>query len=186
MGERLSTTRLVLGGLAAALGVLFVFAASVLPSAKLALMSLASAALLLPLGARGGALAALVGCAAASLIAFILIPNKIYPLAYMLFFAPACFTIFGADRLIKKPVPAFAVKLIVLNLLAAGFIALAATITMLDPLSVVNELALEAKLGLPRSALIALAALALELALSAFIYAFSLVARVIGEKLPRG
>ena len=69
-----------------ALSVVFLYAASVIPTAKLALCFLTSLMPWIPLRERGGFVYALMSYAATGAICFFLIPNKLYFAAYILFF----------------------------------------------------------------------------------------------------
>lgn len=70
------TTRLTIGAMTTALGVLFMYASSIVPSGKLVLLFLASLVVWIPLNERGGIAAAAVCFLATALLSLLLIPNK--------------------------------------------------------------------------------------------------------------
>ena len=119
--KRLSpTSRLTVGAMASALGVLLMYLACVVPSGKLALCFLASTLIWIPLNARGGTAWALICYASTALITLFLVPNKLYALAYALFFGLYAFIKLGVDMRLKRPTAAFIAKLLMMNLLAAA------------------------------------------------------------------
>ena len=102
-----------------ALSVVFLYAASVIPTAKLALCFLTSLMPWIPLRERGGFVYALLSYAATGAICFFLIPNKLYFAAYILFFGCYGMIKLGIDSVIRDKLVAFAAKLILCNGLAA-------------------------------------------------------------------
>ena len=102
-----------------ALSVVFLYAASVIPTAKLALCFLTSLMPWIPLRERGGFVYALMSYAATGAICFFLIPNKLYFAAYILFFGCYGMIKLGIDSVIRDKLVAFAAKLILCNGLAA-------------------------------------------------------------------
>ena len=83
-----------------ALSVVFLYAASVIPTAKLALCFLTSLMPWIPLRERGGFVYALMSYAATGAICFFLIPNKLYFAAYILFFGCYGMIKLGIDSVI--------------------------------------------------------------------------------------
>lgn len=114
-----ATTKLTLSAMSTALSIVFLYAASVIPTAKLALCFLTSLMPWIPLRERGGFIYALLCYAATGAICFFLIPNKLYFAAYVLFFGCYGMIKLSVDSLIRDKLIAFAVKLILCNGLAA-------------------------------------------------------------------
>ena len=114
-----ATTKLTLSAMSTALSVVFLYAASVIPTAKLALCFLTSLMPWIPLRERGGFVYALLSYAATGAICFFLIPNKLYFAAYILFFGCYGMIKLGIDSVIRDKLVAFAAKLILCNGLAA-------------------------------------------------------------------
>lgn len=134
-----SVGRLTLGAMATALGALFMYIAYIIPSGKLLFCFLASVALWIPLNERGGVGYAIVCYIATALVSFLLIPNKLYPLAYALFFGLYGFIKLGVDSLVKDRIVAFILKLLLMNALAALIIWLGGLILKQDPFSLLPE-----------------------------------------------
>ena len=138
------TTRLTITAMAAALGVLFMYASSIIPSGKLALLFLASVVLWIPLNERGGVPFAFLCYIATGLLSLLLIPNKLYPLAYALFFGIYGFIKLGVDNLVHDRIIAFVLKLLIMNALAAVLIWLGGLIVKQDVFSLLPEFPLYA------------------------------------------
>ena len=96
-----ATTKLTLSAMSTALSVVFLYAASVIPTAKLALCFLTSLMPWIPLRERGGFVYALLSYAATGAICFFLIPNKLYFAAYILFFGCYGMIKLGIDSVIR-------------------------------------------------------------------------------------
>lgn len=125
--------------MAAALGALFMYASSIVPSGKLVLLFLASVVLWIPLNERGGVPYAILCYIATALLSLLLIPNKLYPLAYALFFGLYGFIKLGVDNLVHDRIIAFALKLLLMNALAAALIWLGGLVIKQDPFSLLPE-----------------------------------------------
>ncbi len=134
-----ATARLTLGAMAAALGVLFMYAASILPSGKLVLLFLASVVIWIPLNERGGIPYAVACYLATALLTLLLVPNKLYALAYALFFGLYGFIKLGVDGAVRDRFIAFVLKMLIMNLLAAAFIWLGGLIMKQDLFSMLPE-----------------------------------------------
>ncbi|MBR4435361.1 MAG: hypothetical protein IKS90_04610 [Clostridia bacterium] len=122
MKKLTSTTKLTIGAMTTALGVLFMYAASVFPTGRIALIFLASLVIWIPINERGGLPVALVCYLATAVLTLILIPNKLYPLGYALFIGLYGFVKLGVDNFVRDRIMAFALKLIIMNLLGAAII----------------------------------------------------------------
>lgn len=133
------TTRLTIGAMTTALGVLFMYASSIVPSGKLVLLFLASLVIWIPLNERGGIAAAAVCYLATALLSLLLISNKLYPLAYALFFGLYGFIKLGVDCAVHDRFIAFILKLILMNALAAALIWLGGLIIKQDVLSLLPD-----------------------------------------------
>lgn len=81
----MNTRKLTVSAVSAGLSTLFLYLCSIVPSAKLALIALASACVCVPV-IECGVRYAVSGVAAAILLSFIIVPNKIIPMAYLLLF----------------------------------------------------------------------------------------------------
>lgn len=134
-----TTTRLTVGAMAAALAVLFMYASSIVPSGKLVLCFLASVVIWIPLNERGGLPSAILCYIAAGLLTLLLVPNRLYALAYALFFGPYAFVKLGVDSLVKDRIIAFILKLIIMNALAAAVIWLGGLIVKQDLFTLLPE-----------------------------------------------
>lgn len=133
------TTRLTIGAMTTALGVLFMYAASIVPSGKLALLFLSSVVIWIPLNERGGIVTAAVCYLATAILSLLLIPNKLYPLAYALFFGLYGFIKLGVDSAVQDRFIAFILKLIIMNILAAALIWLGGLIIKQDVFSLLPD-----------------------------------------------
>lgn len=133
------TTRLTVGAMTTALGVLFMYASSIVPSGKLVLLFLASLVIWIPLNERGGIVTAALCYLATALLSLLLIPNKLYPLAYALFFGLYGFIKLGVDSAVHDRFIAFILKLILMNALAAALIWLGGLIIKQDVLSLLPD-----------------------------------------------
>ncbi|MBR0157262.1 MAG: hypothetical protein IJM20_07080 [Clostridia bacterium] len=131
--------RLTSAAMATALGVLFMFAASVLPAGRLAFLFLASVVIWIPLNERGGFPTALLCYLATAGLTFLLVSNKMYAGAYLIFFGLYGFIKLGVDMLIPDRVIAFVVKLIIMNGLAALALLLATLILQQNVFSLIPE-----------------------------------------------
>lgn len=110
-----SVTRLTVSAMTTALGVLFMFGASLLPAGKLGLLFLASLVIWIPLNERGGVLSAILCYLATAGVTFLIVPNKLYAGVYLIFFGLYGFLKLGLDSLIPDRIIAFIVRLIVVN-----------------------------------------------------------------------
>ncbi|MBR5947884.1 MAG: hypothetical protein IKZ82_04425 [Clostridia bacterium] len=165
------TTRLTVGAMTTALGVLFTYAASIVPSGKLVLLFLASVVIWIPLNERGGIVSAIICYLATALLSFLLIPNKLYPLAYALFFGLYGFIKLGVDGAVHDRFIAFALKLILMNALAAAVIWLGSLIIKQDVFSLLPDYPLYAVM------------IAMEVALILFELAYTFCIGIIDSRL---
>lgn len=101
--------------MATALGVLFMYAASLTPVGRLPFCFLASLVIWIPLNERGGFLPALLCWLATAGVTFLIVSNKLYACAYLLFFGAYGFLKLGTDILIPDRFIAFIIKLIIMN-----------------------------------------------------------------------
>ena len=111
-------TRLTVSAMTTALGVLFTFAASVIPAGRLGFLFLASLVIWIPLNERGGVFSAILCYLATAGVTFLIVSNKLYDGAYLIFFGIYGFIKLGVDMLIPDRILAFIVKLILMNGLA--------------------------------------------------------------------
>ena len=165
------TTRLTVGAMSTALGVLFLYAASIVPSGKLVLLFLASAVIWIPLNERGGIVSAALCYIATALLSLLLIPNKLYPLVYALFFGPYGFIKLGVDSSVHDRFIAFVLKLIIMNMLAAAVIWLGGLIIKQDLFSLLPDYPLYAVM------------IALEAAFILFELAYTFCISIIDSRL---
>ena len=154
-----------------ALGVLFMYAASVFPTGRIALMLLASLVIWIPLNERGGLPVALICYLATAILTLILIPNKLYPLGYVLFIGLYGFVKLGVDSFVHDRMTAFALKLIVMNLLGAAIIWLGGLILKQSVFSLMPDYKL------------AVIVIVIEAAFVVYEIAYSLCIRVFDERL---
>lgn len=171
MKKLTNTTKLTIGAMTTALGVLFMYASSIFPTGRIALLFLASLVIWIPLNERGGLPIALLCYLATTLLAFILIPNKLYPLAYALFFGLYGFVKLGVDNFVQDRLIAFALKLIIMNILAAAFIYFGGLILKQSVFSLIPDYKLFAVV------------IVIEAALIVYEIAYSLCIRVFDERL---
>lgn len=132
-------TRLTVSAMTTALGVLFTFAASVIPAGRLGFLFLASLVIWIPLNERGGLLPAILCFLATAAITFFMIPNKLYFGLYVLIFGIYGFIKLGVDRLFADRFIAFVVKLIIMNGLAALGLIVASKVLGQNALSMIPE-----------------------------------------------
>jgi hypothetical protein len=157
--------------MATALGVLFMFAASVLPTGRLAFLFLASVVIWIPLNERGGFITAFLCYLATAGVTFLLVSNKMYAGAYLIFFGLYGFMKLGVDMLIPDRIIAFVVKLILMNGLVALALWLATLILQQNVFSLIPEYPLY--IAIP----------VLELAFIAYELLYSFVIKVFDDKL---
>ncbi|MBQ5488533.1 MAG: hypothetical protein IIT70_06750, partial [Clostridia bacterium] len=132
-------TRLTVSAMTTALGVLFMFAASVIPAGRLGFCFLASLVIWIPLNERGGLLPAILCYLATAAIVFFLISNKLWFGLYLLLFGLYGFIKLGVDRLFSDRFIAFVVKVIIMNGLAALGLIIASKVLGQNALSMVPE-----------------------------------------------
>lgn len=84
-GDDMNTRKLTVTAVSAGLSTFFLYLCSITPSGKLALIALASACVCVPVIECGTRYAA-SGAVAAILLSFIIIPNKMIPMAYAMLF----------------------------------------------------------------------------------------------------
>ena len=166
-----ATARLTSCAMTAALGVLFMFAASMLPAGRLGFCFLASLVIWIPLNERGGLVPALLCYAATAAITFLIVPNKLFFGAYVIFIGLYGFMKLGVDMLFADRVIAFVVKLIIMNGLAALALFLASKLLGQNALSMIPEYPLY--LVIP----------ALEIAFALYELLYSFCIKVFDEKL---
>ncbi len=172
MNKRLSpTARLTSAAMTTALGVLFMFAASLVPTGRLALLFLASVVIWIPLNERGGVGMALLCYLATAGVTFLIVSNKLYVCAYLVFFGLYGFMKLGVDVVIPDRIIAFIVKLILMNGLTALGLFFASLILGQNVFSVLPEYPLY--IAIP----------ALELAFIAYELLYSLVIKVFDDRL---
>lgn len=134
-----AAARLTSAAMTTALGVLFMFAAYMVPVGRLGFGFLASLVIWIPLGERGGFMPALLCFIATAAVTFLIIPNKFFFGAYVLFLGLYGFIKLGVDRLFSDIVIAFIVKLIIMNGLAALALFAASRVLGQNALSMVPE-----------------------------------------------
>ncbi len=166
-----ATTRLTVAAMTTALGVLFMFAASMIPAGRIGFMFLASLVIWIPLNERGGLVPALLCYLATAGVTFLIVPNKLFFGAYVLFLGAYGFIKLGADVLVRDRVIAFVVKLIIMNGLAALALFLASRFLGQNALSMLPEYPLYFVIP------------ALELAFAAYELLYSFCIKVFDEKL---
>lgn len=114
-----TTTALTVAAMSTAIGVVCLFAASIIPTAKLALMFLSSLCLWIPLNEHRGFPFALLTYIATGAISFFIIPDKLYSAAYLLFLGIYGMVRLGLETLIPDRFVAFALKIIFCDFVTA-------------------------------------------------------------------
>ncbi|MDD7489214.1 MAG: hypothetical protein PUK25_05995 [Clostridiales bacterium] len=169
-----NTTKLALAAMSTALSVLFLYAASILNTSRLALLFLTSLLLWIPLNEKKGFFYAFLSYAATALLSFLIIPDKSFCAAYASVFGAYCFIKFVCDKIPSK-LFAFLIKLIGCNLLAGILLLVAVFLMNMDIIALIDSYAVEYWVVV----------LIAEAAFSAFILLYDFLARVFDKELRR-
>lgn len=135
-----ATTRLTIAAMSTAISVVCMYAASVLPTGRIALCFIASLCMWIPLNERGGLPYALLTYIATMAITFLLIPNKMYFAVYAAFFGSYGLIKLGIDVLIRDKTIAFILKLIACNIIVGAAVLVASLIFEIDVFVLLPEL----------------------------------------------
>lgn len=131
--KKLSAANLLsLAAMSTALGVMALYASSVLPTLKAACLFIAGLVVWIPLNEERGLVYALLTYAATALITFFIIPSKIISGLYLFYFG--CYGIikFYIERRVHDRILAMIFKLIVSNVLIAASVFIAARLFDID------------------------------------------------------
>lgn len=137
-----TTTRLTVAAMSSAIGIVCLYAASIVPAIKLALMFLSSLCIWIPLNEPKGFPFALLTYIATGAISLLIIPDKLYSAAYLLFLG--CFGMikYGFDRLIPDRFVSFALKIIACDIISALAFLLTIWILELNIFTMIPEIPL--------------------------------------------
>ena len=163
--------RITVGAMSAAIGVLFMFAASAVPAGKLALLFLASLVIWIPLNSEKGLLHAFLVYIATGAITFLIVPDKKFFIIYALFFGIFGMGKYIIEKFIKDKFLVFFVKLIVCNVFAGAYILLTAKLFEIDIITLLP--------ALPLYVLIPL----MEIAFVAYDLVYTMCAKFFDDKL---
>lgn len=135
-----ATIKLTLAAMSTSIGVLCLYAASVLSTMRLALLFLSSLVIWIPLNERKGFLYGLLCYIATGMLSFFIVPDKLYPMAYLAFFGLFGFLKLGLDTLISDKFAALVLRIIVCNILVGAIIFLLGHFFEIDIFTMLPEL----------------------------------------------